>query len=244
MIHPTAIVSHDARIGNKVNIGPYCIVHPNVEIGDGSNIGAYSEIGIPTPLAKTNSLRIGKNSVIRSNAVIYIGSTIGDNLTTGHYVSIRENSDIGSGVQIGNRGDIQGDCSIGDYTKMHSDVHIGKLSKIGSYCWLFPEVLLTNDPTPPSDDLLGPTIKDFAVVASKCILMPGVVIEKNSVIAAGSLVNTNIPEGVLAQGNPARAVCKANILRMKHNIKIKAYPWHKRFFRGYPDEIVLSWKNE
>ena len=31
-IHPTAIVSSKAKLGNNVNIGPYCIINENVEI--------------------------------------------------------------------------------------------------------------------------------------------------------------------------------------------------------------------
>lgn len=244
MIHSTAIISNKSVIGENVKIGSYSIIHDNVIIEANTQIGAYSEIGIDTPLAKEKKLIIGKNSNIRSKAVIYIGSVIGDDLQTGHGITIRENSLIGKGVQLGNRTDIQGDCEVGNFTRMHSDVHIGKMSKIGAFCWLFPEVLLTNDPTPPSNTLFGVTIEDYVVVAAKSLLMPGVILKKNSVIAAGSVVNCNVAEGKLVQGNPARVICNANVLRLKTDIRIKAYPWYKRFFRGYPKEIVLMWQEE
>jgi len=244
MIHLTAIVSEQATIGKNVQIGPFTIIHAGVTLEDNIKIGAYCEIGIDTPLAKEKMLTIGKNSNIRSKAVIYIGSNIGDELQTGHSITIRENSIIGKGVQLGNRTDVQGDCEIGNYTKMHADVHIGKMSKVGNYCWLFPEVLLTNDPTPPSNDLLGAILEDYVVVSSKSLLMPGVLVKQNAVISAGSLVNIDIPEGKLAQGNPAKIICDANILRLKTDIRIKAYPWYKRFFRGYPKEVVLEWQEK
>lgn len=242
MIHSTAIVSKDTKIGKNVQIGPHSIIHNNVEIGENTIIGAYSEIGIYTPLSNVKKLIIGKDCNIRSKAVVYIGSNIGNELQTGHSITIRENSIIGDGVQLGNRTDIQGDCEIGNYTKMHADVHIGKMSKIGNFCWLFPEVLLTNDPTPPSNDLFGVTLEDYVVVAAKSLLMPGILVKQNAVIAAGSLVNIDIPEGKLVQGNPAKIICNANVLRLKTDIRIKAYPWYKRFFRGYPEEIVLKWQ--
>lgn len=242
MIHHTAIISNNSRIGVNVEIGAYSIIHDNVIIEENTIIGSYCEIGIPTTLAKKQQLLIGKESNIRSKATIYIGSEIGNNLQTGHGIGIRENSIIGTNVQLGNRTDIQGDCTIGDYTKMHADVHVGKLSIIGKYCWLFPEVLLTNDPTPPSSDLLGITIEDYVVVAAKALLMPGTTLKSGCVIAAGALINMDIPEGKLAQGSPAKIICNANILRLKSDIRIKAYPWYKRFFRGYPKEVVLKWK--
>lgn len=244
MIHSTAIISNKAILGDNIEIGPYSIIHDNVLIGNNVKISAYCELGIDTPLAKEKKLIIGSNVNIRSNATIYIGSKIGNELQTGHGITIRENSEIGIGVQLGNRTDVQGDCTIGDYTKMHADVHVGKMSKIGKFCWLFPEVLLTNDPTPPSTDLLGVTLEDYVVVAAKSLLMPGITLKQNSVIAAGSLVNIDVPEGKLVQGNPAKIVCNANVLRLKTDARIKAYPWYKRFFRGYPKEIVLKWQEE
>ena len=43
-------------------------------------------------------------------------------------------------------------------------------------------------------------------VGSGAIILPGVTVGKNSVIGAGSVVTRNIPEGVMAVGNPCRVV--------------------------------------
>lgn len=244
MIHPTAIVSSKATIGNNVSIGPFSIINDNVNIGDNTEIGSHCELGIYTKLAKNQKLIIGNDSIIRSHSVFYIGSTIGNNLQTGHFISIRENSLVGEHCQVGSRSDIQGDCVIGKYTKMHSDVHIGKMSEIGNYVWLFPEVLLTNDPTPPSETLVGVKIEDFVVVASKVLIFPGVTIKKDAVIAAGSVVKEDVEVGKVVAGNPAKKICDAKILRLHDNIKIKAYPWRNRFHRGYSVSDIQQWLNE
>ncbi|MCU8044150.1 MULTISPECIES: acyltransferase [unclassified Shewanella] len=244
LIHPSAIISPLAIIEENVEIGPFTIVHDNVYLSSGCRVGAYSELGIPSILAKKKELIFGNNCNIRSHNVFYAGSKIGDSLNTGHYVSVRENSIVGNGCQFGNRSDIQGDCTIGNFTKCHADVHIGKMSKVGDYVWLFPEVLLTNDPTPPSTDLIGVTINDFAVLAAKVLVLPGVIIGKDSVVGAGSVVKENVPEGKLANGNPIKIICDAKILRMYNNPKLKAYPWRNRFHRGYPAEIISAWLSE
>lgn len=244
LIHETALVSDRAKVGENVEIGPFSIIHDNVILGNNVKIGAYCEIGVPTSLAKRTELKIGEDSIIRSHSVFYIGSNIDANLVTGHFVTVRENSIIGKSCQLGNRTDIQGDCSIGDFTKMHADVHIGKKSVVGRFVWLFPEVLLTNDPTPPSNELVGITIKDFAVLSAKTLVLPGVVIGADSVIAAGSMVKDSIAEGKLAAGSPAKILCDAGILRMHNNPKLKAYPWRYRFHRGYPDYIIDMWLKE
>lgn len=244
MIHSSAIVSSKAVIGKNVSIGPFSIIHDNVQIGDNTEVGSHCELGIYTKLAKEQDLIIGNDSVIRSHSVFYIGSTIGNNLQTGHYISIRENSVLGEHCQVGSRGDIQGDCVIGKYTKMHADVHIGKMSEVGSYVWLFPEVLLTNDPTPPSDTLVGVKIEDFVVVASKTLVFPGVTISKDAVVGAGSVVKDDVDAGKVVSGNPAKKICDAKILRLHNNIRIKAYPWRNRFHRGYSEKDIEQWLNE
>lgn len=244
MTHNNAIISPLAKLGTNVSIGPFSIIHDHVEIGDNTTIGSHCEIGIPTQLAKTQILTIGQNSIIRSHSVIYIGSNIGSGFSTGHGVTVRENSEIGLEVQLGSRGDIQGDCSIGNYTKMHADVHVGKESQIGSYVWMFPEVLLTNDPTPPSNTLKGVTVEDFAVLAAKVLVLPGVIIRKDSVIAAGSVVKNDVPENKLFSGNPGKVICDASVLRCADDIRKKAYPWRYRFHRGYKETDILKWLEE
>lgn len=57
-----------------------------------------------------------------------------------------------------------------------------------------------------------PTEEDSIVLREGCwigggvILLPGVEIGRNSVVAAGSIVTKSVPDGVLVAGNPARVI--------------------------------------
>lgn len=241
-IHPSAVVSPKAVLGHGVNVGPFCIIHDRVIIGDRTTVGSHCELGYPTKLSDGSPLRIGSDSTIRSHGVFYEGSEFGDSLVTGHHVTVREMTKAGKNFQIGTKGDIQGHCSIGDYVRTHSNVHIGQKSVIGSFVWMFPDVLLTNDPNPPSETLIGPVVGDFVVICSKATLLPGVKIGEHAVIGAHSLVGIDIEPGMFANGSPAKAICKANMLRMRDNPGIKVYPWNKRFFRGYPETLAENWR--
>lgn len=241
LIHPTALVSPQAKLGDGVHIGPFTIVHGNVQIGDGSRIDGHCEIGYPTPLAEGEPLVIGAGAVIRSHSVFYEGSRFGPGLTTGHRVTVREKTIAGRGFQIGTLADIQGHCEIGHYVKTQSSVTIGQKSKIGHFVWLFPGTLLTNDPNPPSHELQGVTIEDYVVVAVKSTLLPGVRIGKGSFIAAHSLVGNDMPPDSLVSGTPAKRVCPASAMRLKGDVRVRAYPWTKRFTRGYPDHVIEKW---
>lgn len=244
MIHTTAIIDNSAKIGKNVNIGPYSIIHKNVVIGDNTEIGAYCEIGLPTNLANERPLIIGKGAVIRSHSVLYEGSTFGENLVTGHRVTIRELTTAGDGFQIGTLGDIQGHCHIGDYVKCHSNVHIGQHSTIGNYVWIFPYVVLTNDPHPPSEVMVGVTIEDFAVIATMSIILPGVTVKKGALVGAHSSVNKDVNPDAVVAGSPAKFICGTEKIKLKDGSGEHAYPWRRHFHRGYPAKAVAEWIKE
>lgn len=241
MIHTTSYIHPNARIGSNVKIGPFCTIHENVVIGDNSIIDGYCELGVTNYLCDNTPLIIGNNSHIRSHSILYSSTTIGSNCITGHRVTIREKTIIGDFVQIGTLSDIQGHCQIGNYVKTHSNVHIGQKSIIHDFVWLFPYVVLTNDPHPPSELLQGVEIKEFAVIATMTVILPNVIVGKDSFIGAHSLVTKNVPDGMFCSGNPAKIIAEASKIKLKDGTRRSAYPWRKHFHRGYPQEIIEEW---
>ncbi|WP_426190338.1 N-acetyltransferase [Massilia sp. DWR3-1-1] len=243
-IHATAIVSANAVIGDNVEIGPFTIIHDDVRIGDNTTIGSHCEIGLPTALAKNPTLTIGANSTIRSHSILYAGSTFGERLTTGHRVTIREGTQAGINFQLGTLSDIQGDCVIGDYVRTHSNVHIGKHSVVGNFVWIFPYVVLTNDPHPPSDVSVGCTIGDYAAIATMSVILPGVLVGEHSLVAAGSVVGKTVEPHTVVGGAPAKFLCATTVIKLKDGTERPAYPWPTHFHRSYPEAIVAKWRDE
>jgi UDP-N-acetylglucosamine acyltransferase len=123
-IHPTAIVSSKAKIGNNVVIEPYAIIQDDVEIGNDCFIGAQAGIyngarignGVkifqsasiannPQDLKYANErtfLYVGDNTVIREFTALHRGTT-----ATGK-------TEIGSNCLIMALSHIAHDCVIGN----------------------------------------------------------------------------------------------------------------------------------
>lgn len=243
-IHRTAVVDPLAKIANDVEIGPFSIIHANVVLAEGCKIAAYCELGVKSPHSDGSPLIIEKNSLIRSHSVFYESSRFGENLVTGHRVTVRENTIAGKNLQIGTLGDIQGDCVIGDYVRFQSNVCIGKMSNIGNFVWIFPYVVLTNDPNPPSTILKGVTVGDYVVISTMSVILPGTIIGKGAVIAAHSSLKGKAEPGMLYKGSPAEKFCKASRIKLQDSTRRSSYPWTSHFSRGYPDDVVNAWRNE
>lgn len=244
MILNGAQISSKAQIGKNAKIGFGTIIHDNVIIEDNVEIGSFCEIGYPTKLAEGLPLKIGSNSLIRSHSVFYEGSEFKAGLKTGHRVTVREKTRAGLNLQIGTLSDFQGHLTIGDYCRTHSNVHIGQASQIGNFVWIFPYTVLTNDPHPPSDKMLGVKVEDYAIIATMVCVLPGIVIGTHSLVGASSLVNRNVNPHMIVSGNPAKEVGPTSKIKLKDFPEISAYPWPKHFHRGYPEDVVATWKKE
>ncbi len=129
-------------------------------------------------------------------------------------------------------------CSIGKLTKIGPFVEIQKGAKIGrkckvsSHCFICEGVTIednvfighgvvfTNDKTPKAtnaagdlateDDwaLLKTLVREGASIGSNSTILPDVIIGKNSLIGAGSVVTESVPDNTVVAGNPAREISK------------------------------------
>lgn len=149
---------------------------------------------------------IGDECIIRSGSIIYSDVVIGDKCQTGHNVMIREKTFIGNGTSIGTSTVIEGNVEIGSNVSIQSQAFIPINTKIGNNVFIGPNVVITNDKYPPTGAgrLSGAVIEDCAAVGANATLLPGIVIGKGAFVAAGSVVTKDVPDGMMAIGNPAR----------------------------------------
>lgn len=253
------MIGSNVQFGNNVSLGHNCIIEDGVVIGDnafidsntvvrrGVTLGRDAFIGANCIIGEylmdfcsdykyhDHPLMIGNNALIRSGSIIYAGSTIGNDFQTGHQVTVREKTVIGEHVSVGTLSDIQGNCRIGNYVRLHSNVHIGQLSMVDDFVWIFPYVVLTNDPTPPSEDFVGVHVHSFAIIAASATIMPGLDIGQDALVAAGAVVTKPVAGYAVVAGNPARPISDVRKVRNKVTGK-PVYPWRYYFERAMPWE--------
>jgi len=107
-------------------------------------------------------------------------------------------------------------CFIGNETFINHNAYLmdGAPIKIGSYCFIGPNcgMYTAAHPLDAKERNRGLekaepiAIGDAVWIGANVVILPGVTIGKGSVIGAGSVVTKDIPEDVIAVGNPCRVI--------------------------------------
>jgi acetyltransferase-like isoleucine patch superfamily enzyme len=199
----------------------------NVIIADNHTIEDGVVLGYPTGrLIPNQMLTIGSGATIRSGTVIYVGSTIGAGLETGHNVVIREENIIGQHCSIWSNSVIDYGCRLGDRVKIHANVYVAQFTVIEDDVFLAPGVIIANDPHPECSECTreqAPIIKRGARIGANVTLLPGIVVGEYSLVGAGSVVTRNVPPGTVVYGNPARVAKRIDDLVCPHDPEKRAY---------------------
>jgi acetyltransferase-like isoleucine patch superfamily enzyme len=194
-----------------LTIASTAVVHPGVELADGAIVEDFVILGVPAAGADAVAgLWIGQGARIRSHTVVYAGSRIGAGFQTGHGAMIRETNEIGDDVSVGTHSIVEHHVRLGNGVRIHSNAFIPEYSVVEDGAWIGPSVTFTNALYPLSPtakaNLSGPTIRAGAKIGAHATLLPGVVVGRDALVGAGSVVVHDVPDGAVVVGNPARVV--------------------------------------
>ncbi|MCG3167219.1 MAG: UDP-3-O-(3-hydroxymyristoyl)glucosamine N-acyltransferase [Bacteroidia bacterium] len=234
-------IGKNVKLGKNVRIGDNTVIYDNVEIAENTTICNNCVIGESLADYYTNKnyknpkTKIGANSLIRSHSIIYAAVETGTNFQTGHRVVIREKSKFGNYCMIGTMSDIQGFVKFGDYCRLHSSVHICQYSEIGNFVFIYPFVVFTNDPHPPSTVWKGPKVGNYTQIAVSSVINSAVKIGSNCLVAANSFIKDDMPDYSVFGGSPAKKIADVREIKSKQ-LKGMHYPWMNNFSKGMPWE--------
>lgn len=175
-IHPTAIVSQNAELGENVRIGPYCIVDDNSKIGDGTVLRSFVRVGTFTEVGKGCTLydhsTIGGDPQDLSYSGEKSFAKLGDGVVCREYVTVNRAAGEGKstvisdkcfimeGVHVAHNVRIGRECTIANKVGFAGHVHIGDYAviggmsgfhqfvHIGSYCMIGGLSRITQDVPP------------------------------------------------------------------------------------------------
>ncbi len=186
-LHPTALVSPDAQLGDHVVIGPYAVIGPHVRIGARTHVHAHVVLDGHTTLGADCVVFPFASIGTQSQDLKYAGGTtfveVGDRTTIREFVTINAGTRNGEVTRIGAR------CYIMAYA------HIAHGCQVGN------DVIMANNAS-----LAGHVVvEDHAVLGGLCGIHQFVRIGRLAMIGGLSKVTQDCPPFLLIDGNPAVA---------------------------------------
>ncbi len=169
--------------------GRHCRISHRSQITVGRTLilGDYVEINA---LSK-HGVRIGDNVSIQKNTIIECTGVI---------------RDLGEGLVIGNNTGI----AQGAFIQVRGKVVIGNDVIFGPNVSIFSETHNFDDPNVPihlqGETRKGVTIEDGAWIGTRAVILDGVTVGRNSIVAAGAVVTKDVPPGSIVGGVPARVL--------------------------------------
>lgn len=187
LIHPTAIIDSNARLGKNVSVGAYSIIGEHVEIGDDSWIGPHVVINGHTRIGQGNR--------------IFQFSSIGEMPQDKKYAGEPTQ------LQIGDRNTIREFCTFNCGTAQDAGV-----TRVGSDNWIMAYVHLAHDCQVGDNTIFANNaqlaghvhVGDFAILGGFTVVHQFVRIGAHSITAMGSILLQDLPPYVTAAGNTAK----------------------------------------
>jgi acetyltransferase-like isoleucine patch superfamily enzyme len=195
-----------------------------------AELGKNVVLGRNVTFRHPGKIRIGDNVVIDDNCMIDAKGSSNRGITIGNGVFIGRNSTLyckNGNIELHDNVNIGVNCTLASTHKLV----VGQNTRIAGYAYLISGGDWDYDnPTVKMIDQLAPVSKGPLVIASDCWLgarvtvLDGARIGEGSVIGAGSVVSTAIPQSCLALGTPARVVKQLKTLAQRGNVDKQIHP--------------------
>ncbi|WP_426146441.1 WxcM-like domain-containing protein [Polaromonas sp. DSR2-3-2] len=143
-------------------------------------------------LADVQSTALGAGTRVWQFVVVLPAATIGQDCNICSHCLIEND------VVIGNRVTVKSGVQLWDGLRVGNDVFIG------------PNASFANDRFPRSrqkpQKFLVTTIHDSASIGAGAVILPGLEIGRNAMVAAGAVVTRSVPPNAVVEGNPAKII--------------------------------------
>ena len=135
---------------------------------------------------------------------------IGAGTRVWQFVVILPGARIGSDCNICSHCLIESDVVIGDRVTVKSGVQLWDGLRVGDDVFIGPNASFTNDRFPRSrqrpEKYLETVVEQGASIGAGAVVLPGIRIGSNAMVAAGAVVTRSVPPNAIVVGNPAKIV--------------------------------------
>ncbi len=148
---------------------------------------------------------------IHPSAIVDEGAQIGDGSRIWHFVHVCGGARIGDGVSLGQGVFVGNKVSIGDRCKIQNNVSVYDNVTLEDGVFCGPSMVFTNVYNPRAlverkDEYRDTLVREGASLGANCTIVCGVTVGSFAFVAAGAVVNRDVPDFALVAGVPARQI--------------------------------------
>lgn len=191
-IHPAAVIKNGAKVGVNVNIGRNSFVDADVKIGNNTYIG--SNVVLSGKVLLGNDCVIKDGAIIGADGYAFVRDDDGRVIYMPQFGTIEISDEAWIGANVTIERPFFGATKIGRNVKVDDLVHLGQSVMIGHDSRITAGVVLADNVFIGHDCFLG----------INCSVREGIVIGDKTVVGMGSAVISDLPEGCIYAGVPAR----------------------------------------
>lgn len=153
---------------------------------------------------------------VHESSIVDDDVEIGENTKIWHFCHVSKGAKIGKNCSLGQNVFIGENVVIGDNCKIQNNVSIYSAVTLEDGVFCGPSCVFTNDLTPRArypkgkDNYKKTLVKEGASVGANATVVCGNTLGKNSMVAAGALVTSDIDDYELVMGIPARFYAKVD----------------------------------
>lgn len=137
---------------------------------------------------------------------------VGANTNIWQFVVVLPNARIGENCNICANCFIENDVIIGNNVTMKNGIYLWDGIVLEDDVFIGPNVTFTNDKYPRSKQypkqFQKTILKNGCSIGAASVILGGITIGQNAMIAAGSIVTKNVPSNELWMGSPAKFIRK------------------------------------
>jgi UDP-2-acetamido-3-amino-2,3-dideoxy-glucuronate N-acetyltransferase len=146
---------------------------------------------------------------IHPSAIVDAGAVLGAGTRVWHFAHVCGGARIGAACSLGQNVFIGNHVRIGDQVKIQNNVSVYDAVTIEDQVFCGPSMVFTNVYNPRAavvrkDEYRPTLVRRGATLGANCTVVCGVTIGRYAFIAAGAVVNRDVPDFALMAGVPAR----------------------------------------